>query len=459
MDLKNIATTLSAACKKVVTAVKKLSDDELLSAIPNTVSNQTRYDDDVTAGDVNELSNFLNDPANQRQYQVMQNKESRESEMYSKRQRELALLYLFQTNTIKGKTKEFWANEYSNSVFSDSALSRGVGEDGEIVDYTEFSQGRGKGGSTEYMSDEARDAASRYREQSNTRKDTLYKTQSQSIGATGTPITINFTKVRPEKGAGTDNLMEKLIDELKSNKAATIVLMAILVKWRIELDTFIPKNKVPKEWGLVNKFLESAEADAVGNLRKVVEEFGVRNLRSTSPEITAIQNALMKVTDTKNADELARLLTSEVNESKSYDTPSLQDIVESAKRVKRIKPSARMKKLIKMLEDGIKKGRLTLKASEWCQLLPMLVNDNADRGSSAYDAALRYARTFTKKARYPQDVVTVLATRFRDEPKNVKLGKIVSDLVMSPINESIAVGKFLSMIDEAANSDDDLMPL
>ena len=458
MELKEIAETLVSSLSKAIKIVLGTSEKDLIEAIPTTVANQTRYDDDVTAGDINELTTFLNDPGNQRQYQNMQNREANESEMYSKRQRELALLYLFQTKTIQGKTNEFWANEYSNSVWSDSALNRGVGEDGDIVDYDEFAQGAGKGGSTEYMNDDARDAASRYREQKGNRKDTLYKTQSQSIGATGTAVTINFTKVQPAKGSSTDNLMEKLIDELKGDRSATLVLMAILVKWRIELDTFIPSAKVPKEWGMVNKFIESAEDDAVGNLRKVVEEFGIKNLRSSSPEIQAIQSALLRVTDSKDANELAELFNSEVNESKeAYE--ELLEIFEASPKVKRVKPSARMGKLIKKLEDGILKGKLTLTASEWCQLLPMLVNDNADRSSKAYKDAFNFSKKRTSKIRTPQDVVTVLATMFQEDPKDLKLAKVVSDLVMSPINESVAVEKFFSMINEAATSDDDLMPL
>ena len=209
---------------------------------------------------------------------------------------------------------------------------------------------------------------------------------------------------------------------------------------------------------MVNKFIESAEDDAVGNLRKVVEEFGIKNLRSSSPEIQAIQSALLRVTDSKDANELAELFNSEVNESKeAYE--ELLEIFEASPKVKRVKPSARMGKLIKKLEDGIQKGKLTLTASEWCQLLPMLVNDNADRSSKAYKNAFNFSKKRTSKIRTPQDVVTVLATMFQEDPKDLKLAKVVSDLVMSPINESVAVEKFFSMINEAATSDDDLMPL
>lgn len=437
------------------------SEEDLLADIPQTVSNQTRYDDGVTAGEVAELATFLSgDIDNQKKYQRMQNSARNQSELYTKRKRELALLYLFQSNTIKGKTNEFWSNEYANRVFSDSALNRGEGEDGEIVAYDEFSQGMGKntGVDNEYIDNDTKRKLRQVKRQDG-KKDSLYLVQSQSIGATGSPVTINFSKVKPAGGSSTDNLMERLIDALSDDRSAMIVLMAILVKWRIELDTFIPASKVPKEWYLVSKFIESADEDAVGNLRKVVSEFGVKNLRSTSPEMKAIQDALLSVTDVKDSKELAEMFAREaINEDKNLEV--LESIFEaSPTMVKKVKPTARMVKLLNRLDKGLQKGSLTMTSAEWTLLLPTLVNDNAERKTAAYSRAFAFAKKRIPKIKYPQDVVTTLGIMFSEKPKDPKLGQVVADLAMSPINESMAVKDFLEMIAEAANSDDGLMPL
>lgn len=469
MDFSDIIETLSAKVKKVCAIVSKKTEEELLEEHPQSIANKMRMDDDVTAGDVQELTDFLSDPDNQRQYQSLQNREKGEIEMYNKRRNELALVYLFQSKTIQGSTKEFWANEYSNKTYSDSVLSRGVGEDGAIMAYDEFASGvtGGKTTSDLYMSDADRKARNKYREdakktekrggKSSRSKDTMYKSQTQSLGSDGISVTINFSGKKPSKAASTDNLMSKLVKELEGQKSAMIVLMAILVKWRIELDSFLPASELPKEWKMVNNFIESAEEDAVGNLRKVVAEFGVKDLRSSSKEIQAIQNALLKVTDSKDSKELAEMIAQEaINED--YGLDALRDISE-AKKARKVKTSAAMKKLLHKLDTGIAKGRLTLSTSEWCRLLPMLINDNASRDTAAYRAALSFAKKQVKNVRLPKDVITALAYTFSTDPKNAKLHKVVGDLVMSPINESVSTGNFLQMISEAANSTDDLMPL
>ncbi|QPB08547.1 hypothetical protein [Vibrio phage Va2] len=467
MELSDFITTIGKKLQKVCRAVAARDTDEILEMYPTSIANRVRMDDDVTAGDIQELTDFLSDPNNQRQYQSLQNREKNESEMYNKRKNELALIYLFQSNNIKGKTKAFWQQEYDNKTYADNALQRGVGEDGRIVDYDEFASGinGGRSSSDLYMSDENRKARNKYREEVNlaSRKggkkvrDTLYKSQVQSLGSDGISVTINFTGSKPAKAASSDNLMLKLIEELDGDKSAMIVLMAILVKWRIELDSFIPANKLPKEWKMVNDFISSAEEDAVGNLRRVVYEFGVKNLRSTSKEIQAIQNALLKVTNSKDSKELAEMIANEaINET--YGLGKINDILES-KRPRKVKTSASMKKLLHKLDDGIEKGRLTLTTSEWCRLLPMLVNDNAERSTSAYSRAFNLAKSHAKGVRQPRDVITSLAHMFSTDPKDAKLNKVVADLVMSPINEAVSTGSFLQMISEAANSDGELMPI
>ncbi|AUR83114.1 hypothetical protein NVP1031O_132 [Vibrio phage 1.031.O._10N.261.46.F8] len=296
-------------------------------------SNRARLDDDIGGDRLEDVTTMLNtNPEFKKWYIELQRRASDATDVNMKRELELKLIYPFAAyrNTLQGKAKAMWEGDMN--TISDHRLNTAGenAEDGHAPTYDELGTGNATANYVDPIAgkQQARRRELNKRTTEGEKQDTSYAFTGQSIGpfdpgAKTRSGTVKHTvSSNPAEGVMTANVLRKLIRDLKSDEKAMAVFLAMLVRWNIALPTYIPRNEVPAMWHEMMKDVkkQGGRVKATKNMRKFLEPYGVKDFRPTrSPEMQTIQKAMLKVTDSKTAKELAATLNKPLNQGSGAD--------------------------------------------------------------------------------------------------------------------------------------------
>lgn len=265
---------------------------------------RSRLHDNVGASVVDDLATMLRtNPEFRKWYVGLQDAERRETDIDKKRRLELMLMYPFKyyQSTVKGKVKSDWEGRSGTSRDSSFDPSK-HGEFENDVHYSDLGHGNL---SSQYLSDRQREEIFRNK----TPGSSAYKYTLESTGKYGTAHEQN-----PADNVMTSQFITKLIREVNKHydKKIMTVLCALMLRWGINIPTYINRRDVPKVWWEMVSYAHKNGGiyNSTKNLRSFLSNFGVKDFRESSFQMRELRNIMMRITDSKSVDEVFRTLTS-----------------------------------------------------------------------------------------------------------------------------------------------------
>lgn len=480
-----------SALASVMRGAIKLEDKDLVVPEDQKVNSRARHDDDVTGGDIANLVTKLSDDVGFRRYRQQQAKVSNARDLWELRGKELKLL--FSKQVAETRINSFWKNEYASNVVRNSDFQKQLSEEGTLSSEDLVSRQRtGNNTFGDFVPDEDRGKVSDHRRNkliedrkggpSNKSQDTSYRFTTASTGASGPLIKLHISDDDPSRQHSTDNLMQRTVASLEGDSRTMKVFVALLLRWKIELPTFLKSGKVPAEWKQLQAIYEKDEEGYSKNLRKLLEEVGVKDFRMDSGPVKKLQETLLSLTGSKDERELRNLLVEAVkntgqggggfssgnkNSDDSFsdseqlgttkstlgkgwvNESALGSIMERLDDISERAPSAREMKAFELLDAGIQSGDIALKMHDWQFVIPTLVWVNRRRKTPAW----RRAMVLTGESKSAM-VSKTLRKMFAESPKNAKILDVLGQLITAPINESLAVAEMLTTISESFREED-----
>lgn len=457
----------------------KLDDKDLVVPEDQKIVSRSRHDDDVTGGDLALLQTRLSDDIGFRQFRQQAAKVDNARDLWERRGKELKLL--FTKKVANQRIADFWSREYAANVVRSGDFQKQQTEEGNMTGDDMVSANRsGDSPFADYIPDSDRGGISdrRYEKKlererggpSSKSTDTGYKFAGASTGASGPLIKLHISDDDPSRLHSTDNLIQRVVDSLKGDDRTLKVLFALLLRWKIELPTFMHTGTVPAAWDQMQKEWEKDEELYSKNLRKFLEQVGYKDFRQDSPQVRKLQETLLTLTDTKDEAELRSILVEAVKNTGDYggfakskndsddafaqselkgdgkinESSSVGDILGKLESISERAPSARELKAFRLLDEGIQSGDIAMRMQDWQFVIPAIVWVNRRKNTAAW----RRAVAFTKQKRSAM-VSKTLRQMFADKPKDKRIMDILQSLITAPINESMAAIVMLDGINES----------
>lgn len=264
---------------------------------------RARFDDNIGGNITDDLRVMLDNNKEFRQwYSALARREANETNINTKRELALKLMYPFKyySETLRGKAKSDW--EGSLGTYRDSDMQQNRVRDGDEDDSTPFD---GKGQATDqYMSD-------RQKYETQTKGTTnAFRYTLDSVGSKGT-VTADTD---PADTLMTSQFLTKLIREVNKHRDPKVMtlLMAQMLRWGINIPTYVNRRDVPKVWWQMVSFANKngGIGKSTINLRSFLDNFGLKRYGTDSPQLRELRQIMMRVTDSKTVDELYRTLLS-----------------------------------------------------------------------------------------------------------------------------------------------------
>ncbi len=292
--------------RDIFTRLKRATDQVAKIELDTTEfgGSRTRMDDNVGGNVIEDLATMLRtNPAFKSWYLGLQKRAREESDIDAKRRFELMLMYPFKyyASTLTGKAKADWEGMRGTTRESSYDITRG----GEADDDASFADlGHGKA-TDKYISSRQREEIFRNK----TPLSTSYKYTLPSEGRYATKHEQN-----PADNVMTAQFLTKLVREANKHYDPKVLttLLAMLLRWGINLPTYVNRRDVPKQWWQMVRVARDNGGiyNATKNMRWFLSNFGIGKFNNDGPQMREIRNIMMRITDSKDADEVFRTLTS-----------------------------------------------------------------------------------------------------------------------------------------------------